>query len=164
MAYEMRISDWSSDLFSSDLDIIPGISSLYEGKQGFIGTFNGIVQLIGLIIDLGQVKPLRFAALHGGSGFRIIRDHSLYTQSWRNGFAQVPLQAQSRIQVGTKLIPVTHPVHDLKRRPVHITRIHNLAGLHSKPIDGGRSGRNGDNSLCPIQEITHHPSGVATSI
>src|SRR3546814_10662194 len=29
------------------IDIIPGISSLYEGKQGFIGTFNGIVQQIG---------------------------------------------------------------------------------------------------------------------
>src|SRR3546814_3368251 len=56
-AYEMRISDWSSDVCSSDLEDIDGVVMDLRSNGG--GSLNEAIELTGLFIDQGPVVQVR---------------------------------------------------------------------------------------------------------
>src|SRR3546814_1116542 len=70
----MRISDWSSDVCSSDLPLAPAWCANWDGKQPLALPGGGQLQLDGAgTFD----APLRVHARHGGERIRLPgRDHS----------------------------------------------------------------------------------------
>src|SRR3546814_6795854 len=70
-AYEMRISDWSSDVCSSDLDVFDAIG--FAARHVFGGIVPGEAHEIAFVVAqgiarLGAGKPLVREALNGDRG------------------------------------------------------------------------------------------------
>src|SRR3546814_1098353 len=70
-AYEMRISDWSSDVCSSDLANPLPYNALANGRWGALVLYAAVPPAVGLLARAGALAP--FAPVGGGSRERSLR-------------------------------------------------------------------------------------------
>src|SRR3546814_9768648 len=69
-AYEMRISDWSSDVCSSDLIAIPALLACSATHQSLVRA--GLRTNTGLVMDTGSAREVHHFALLAGYGAEAI--------------------------------------------------------------------------------------------
>src|SRR3546814_15982971 len=125
-AYEMRISDWSSDVCSSDLD---GPSAGIGIVTSIVSTLTGVpvrreiamtgeVTLRGRVLPIGVLKEKLLAALRAGIATVLIHEEN------EKALVELP----PNMKEGPKIIPVVHidealatacphPPQDLDRTP-----------------------------------------------
>src|SRR3546814_16987835 len=109
-AYEMRISDWSSDVCSSDLDVVR-LRRIEEGKES--GVTHVAAVPVGHAVDLDRLKDQRQAGRgHHHVGGQLVALEDLHAAGLHVGGGDVDLQ----MRAGAHLLEVDHRLQQVPQR------------------------------------------------